>query len=159
MANIEKARPGMQLVPWEGCNKPIPEFLTGLPWAQDDGEAVLDIAARILAAESVDKVLEKQSTVDLDELIGTVITVHGFKMMPSALKDGVGAYAVIDFTYEGNDTHQITSTSALGVLAQLARTFQLGGFPLTCVPLEIDTGNNGKENPKYLGPVSEKTAF
>lgn len=159
MANLDKAKAGMQLVTWEGCDKPIPEFLTALPWAQSDDQAVLDIAARILAADSVDKVLEKSTTVEFSDLVGVVIVVHGFKMMPSTIADGIGAYAVIDFTYDGNDTHQITTTSALGVLAQLARTFQLGGFPLRAAVLEIDTGKNGKNNPLYLGPATQAESF
>lgn len=145
----------MELVPWEGCDKPIPEFLTKLPWAQNDDDAVNDIAARILSAENVEQVLAKSETVDFEALVGVAITVHGFKMLASNIKTGVGAYAVIDFTYQGNETHQITTTSALGVLAQLARTWELGGFPLACAVLEIDTGNNGKNNPLYLGPVAE----
>ena len=159
MANIDKARPGMQLVAWEGCNKPIPEFLTGLPWAQSDDQAVLDIAARILQAETVEKVLEKATTVEFAELVGVPVTVHGFKMMPSPIEEGIGAYAVIDFTYADNGTHQITTTSALGVLAQLARTYQLGGFPLACAVMEIDTGKNGKNNPLYLAPAADAEKF
>lgn len=159
MSKNDNPRPSMDLVPWEGCDKPIPEFLTLLPWAQSDDQAVLDIAQRILSAENVEQVLAKSETVEFSQLVGVVITVHGFRMMPSTIAEGVGAYAVIDFTYEGNETHQITTTSALGVLAQLARTWQLGGFPLTCAVLEIDTGKNGKNNPLYLGPKTAADAF
>lgn len=155
MTKPNDKQPGMALVPWEGCPKPIPEFLTLLPWAQTDDDAVSDIVARILNADTVEDVLARQDTVDFEQLVDVPITVHGFKMLPSTIDTGVGAYAVIDFTYTGADAHQITTTSALGVLAQLARVWQLSGYPFQCAVLEIDTGKNGRNNPLYLAPAAD----
>lgn len=157
MAKETTFKPGMDLVPWEGCIRPIPSFLTELPWAQSDDDAVQDIVARILQAQTVEDVLARSETVEFEQLSGVVIIVHGFKMLPSLLEKGVGAYAVIDFTYDKGDTHQITTTSSLGVLAQLATTYRLSGFPLRAAVLEIDTGKNGKNNPMYLAPASDAT--
>lgn len=159
MTGKNEADKNMALVPWEGCNKPIPAFLTQLPWAQTDDDAVGDIVERILRADTLEKVLERPGTVEFADLVATCIVIHGFKMMPSTIETGVGAYAVIDFTYDGNGEHQITTTSALGVLAQLAKAYQLSGFPLRCGVLEIDTGKNGKNNPLYLAPASATEAF
>lgn len=149
----------MELVEWEGCERPVPKFTTALPWAHSGDEATLDIAARILTAATVEEVLARQDTVEFEKLFDVVIIVHGFRMMPSALDEGIGAYAVIDFTYDGSDKHQITTTSALGVLSQLARIYQLGGFPFACSVMEIETGKKGRNNPLYLCPAELATPF
>lgn len=154
MATSLVKRQGMELVDRKDCIKPIPKFLVELPWGDDENAAVEDIALQILYAESVEEVLSRRDSVEMEQLVGVPITVHSFKLNPSKLKDGIGAFAVIDFTYQGNAKHQVTSTSALGVLAQLARIWQLDGFPFDCAPMEIDTGNNGKNNPIYLAPAA-----
>ena len=145
----------LALVEWGGCNKPIPQFLTGLPWAQTDDDAVQDIVKRILGAKTVEDVIARAESVKFETLYGQVIVVHAFRMMPSEIDTGVGAFALIDYTEDGSAEHKVTTTSALGVLAQLARTYQLGGFPLRCAVMEIDTGKNGKNNPVYLAPASQ----
>ena len=155
MSKNDKPSTDLELVPWEGCDKPIPAFLTKLPWAQTDDDAVQEIVARILGASTVEEVIARAESVKFETLYGSVITVHAFRMMPSAIETGVGAYALIDYTEDGRDEHKVTTTSALGVLAQLARTWQLGGFPLRCAVMEIDTGKNGKSNPVYLAPASQ----
>lgn len=155
MAKTATETTSTELVAWQGCKRPIPAFLTALPWAQTDEQAINDIIERILKAETVADVIAKSSTNKFETLYGSVITIHGFRMMPSDLDDGCGAFALVDYTLDGNTEHQLTTTSALGVLAQLSRTYQLSGFPLRCAVCEIDTGKNGKNNPVYLGPVSE----
>lgn len=140
----------LALVEWKGCTRPIPQFLTTLPWARTDDDAINDIVLRILNAESVEKALEQSDSVKFETLVDTVITIHGFRMMPSDIETGVGAYALIDFTETGSDVHKVTTTSALGVMAQLWKIHQLGGYPVHVGVLEIDTGKNGKNNPLYL---------
>lgn len=157
MSKKDEQPTSMELVPWEGCDKPIPAFLTQLPWAQTDDDAVADIVARILGAKTVEDVIARAESVKFETLYGQVIVIHAFRMMPSTIETGVGAYALVDYTLDGSEEHKVTTTSAMGVLAQLARTYQLGGFPLRCAVLEIDTGKNGKSNPVYLGPVPEGT--
>lgn len=155
MAKTQPQQPSTELVPWEGCKRPIPQFLTLLPWAQDSDQAVTDIVNRILNAATVDDVIAQTQSDKLETLYGTVITIHGFRIMPSDLDEGIGAYAVIDYTPDGKSEHRITTTSAYGVLAQLFRTWQLSGFPLRCAVLEIDTGKKGRNNPVYLGPAEQ----
>lgn len=159
MAKTSDGPDSMALVPWEGCNKPIPQFLTLLPWAQTSDDAVSDIVQRILNAETVDEVLKRQTVSEFEDLFGKVITIHGFKLMASTIETGVGAYAVIDYSDDGETARQITTTSALGVMAALARVHQLGGFPFRCAVLEIDTGKNGRNNPVYLAEAKYAEPF
>jgi hypothetical protein len=153
MTKTDNQKASLDLVPWEGCPRPIPAFLTLLPWAGSDADAINDIVAHILQGTTVEEVLTRSDAVELEQMMNVVFTIHGFKMMASDLEEGIGAYAVIDFTYDGGTKHQVTTTSALGILAQLARIWQLGGFPFTCSVTEIDTGKNGKANPRYLCKV------
>lgn len=148
-------RAAEKLVEWPNCTRPIPEFLTQLPWAAEADDAIADIVERILNASTVEEVIARSDTVEFADLKTQVITVYGFRMMPSTIDTGVGAYAVVDFVRAGSEAHEITTTSALGVLAQLARIYHLGGFPFKCSVLEIDTGKNGKNNPLYLAPAAQ----
>lgn len=159
MAKTNDDHGDMELVAWEGCDKPIPKFLTLMPWAQTSDDAVADIVQRILNAESVDEVLKRQTVTEFEDLYGKVIEIHGFKLMSSTIETGVGAYAVIDYSDDGQTARQITTTSALGVLAALARVYTLSGFPFRCAVLEIDTGKNGRNNPVYLAEAKYAEPF
>jgi hypothetical protein len=152
---VETTGTAMARVPWLDCPKPIPAYLTELPWATSDDDVVDAIAARILTAETADDVLTLSEPTKFADLIGHRIEVVSFVMRSSDIEDGIGAYAMIG--YDDVDTGEtgFTSCGASGVLAQLARMFQLGRLPFRCTVTEVVTGKAGRNNPLYLTKMEE----
>jgi hypothetical protein len=144
-----------ELVEWAGCPRPIPQYLTTLPWSHSDDEIADDIAQRILTADTPARVLELTETTKFEDLVGRRVLVNGFVMRPSDLEDGVGAYALISFEDLDSGDMGITTTSAGGVLAQLARMFQLGSIPFRAVVTEVQAKKKGHDNPKYFTKMEE----
>lgn len=142
----------MELVKHPLASRPIPAFLVNAPWTVDDDEAQASIVARILAAEDADAVMAKSRTVEFKAYLGTEITIYDFRMRGSDLADGIGAYAVLDVAdYAGK--REITTTSALQVLAQLVAWHRLDAFPVKCYVLEVELNKKGRSNPVYLSKV------
>lgn len=156
--DVAKSTAGaMARVAWLDCPKPIPAYLTELPWATSDDDIVDAIAARILTAESPEEVLTLSEPTKFADLIGHRIMVGGFVMRASDISDGLGAYAMIAYSDVDSGENGFTSCGASGVLAQLARMFQLGSMPFEATVTEVVTGKAGRSNPLYLTKV--ETSF
>lgn len=151
--------PNQTLVPHEGCPRPIPAFLLDLPWAASDDEAIAEIIDQILRAENIDAVLDRQGTVKFEDLIGQNVWIDRFSMRPTDLDEGVGAYALIHFHLPNGERSEVTSTSALGVLAQLYKMHTMGALPRFVSVQEVDTGRKGRNNPLYFGPPAVEESF
>lgn len=156
---IDRRVSAISLVEHPGCDRPIPAFLVDLPWAASDDEAIAEIIEQILLAETADAVIDRQGTVKFEELLGQTIWIDRFSMRPTDLDEGVGAYALIHFHLPTSNRDEVTSTSALGVLAQLAKLHHFGAFPRLVSVQEVDTGKKGKNNPLYLSVPQVEEAF
>lgn len=139
-----------QLVSHPGADRPIPAFLTSLPWAADDDEAINDIIAGILGAPTIDAALTRPSTVPFEDFMGTTFQIVDFKMRGSDLEEGIGAYAIMAVVRATDHAEMTTTTSALGVLAQLARIHAEDGFPIWVTLQEVEQNKKGRNNPLYL---------
>lgn len=154
--DIEQVVPKpMERVTWSKCVKQIPFYLTELPWAESGDEITDDIAMRILSAETAEEVLTLTEPIKFEYLVGRRIQVEGFVMRPSDLEDGIGAYALISYTDVDTGDSGITSSGASGILAALARMYQLGSIPFKCNVTEVITSKAGHDNPKYFTHMEE----
>ncbi len=95
-----------------------------------DGAEVMDkIAEEIMAAETVDEVLEGGSATAARDILNVPLTIHGFVMRPSDLPNQE-AFVVCDAVREDTGEILVVTTGAYGAVAALLRIDQLGGFPV-----------------------------
>lgn len=156
---VDQRTSAIALVDHPGCPRPIPTFLVDLPWAASDDEAIAEIIEQILRAETADQVIDRKGTIKFEDLLGQTIWIDRFSMRPTDLDEGVGAYALIHFHVPGGDLDEITSTSALGVLAQLAKLHHFQALPRLVSIQEVDTGKKGRNNPLYLSLPTVEADF
>lgn len=94
--------------------------------------AVAEIIGQVLSAESVDEVLADTTSLDMRELMGRPLTIHGWKGHKSAYERVVSWFAYCDVELMDTKERRGATTGAQTVLAQLVRVTMLDGFPLRC---------------------------
>lgn len=86
---------------------------------QDPDEVVHGIVARVLAAGSLEDVLNKQAVVKLKDYVGRPLTVLGVRWGESDYEGGVPFYAIVDAVVEATGEKVVASCGGQQVLAQL----------------------------------------
>lgn len=146
------------LVEWAECPRPVPRYQTDLPWVYTDDEVIAAISERILSAESIEAVLTLSEPTKMEDMPGRRILIGGFVMRPSDLDEGPGGYAMIAYTDADTLEPGFSSTGAAGVVAQLARAWELGSFPFACTVTQIESKSKGHKGPLYLTRIKQITS-
>lgn len=109
---------------------------------QDAAAAGMEIAARILRAESVDEVFEQGGATPALEVIDVPLIVNGLRWNRSDYEgEGAKVYALIDATRADSGEELTITCGSRNVMAQLYRLDQLGALntPVKIVRAERET--------------------
>ena len=144
----------MEKVEDERFARPVPRFLTFLPYGGDDDEITDRIASAILVSENPDEAAAGQSTTAGRELVGKKITVWDVRVMDGDKPGGWGAYMLADITVGDDEVHQVINTGAKQVVATWAAKWARGEMPFSGTFAEIDS--TGKRGNKALAFIIEQ---
>jgi hypothetical protein len=147
------AAASMDRVEDERFHRPVPRFLTELPWGGDDDEITDRLAAAVLVAEDPDKAQQESGTIKGASLVGKAITVHDLRVMDGNLEGGWGAYLLLDVTLHGSEDHLVVNTGAKQIVTRLARCWAEGQLPVDGAICEL--AGTGKQGNKALAFVVE----
>lgn len=117
--------------------------------------AQADIIAQVMSAESVDEVLADVQAAGLSDWLDKPIRIIEGKFNQSEFEAGLPWYAVLDIEDLSTGKRHICTTGAQTILAQLIRTAQLDGFPLSCVPVYATSKPTARGyRPMRLKPIT-----
>lgn len=135
----------MERVEDERFPRPVPLFLTELPFGGDDDEITDRIAAAVLMADDPDAAQSDQGTVAGKDLVGETIVVWDLRVMAGEKTGGWGAYLLLDVTVGDSQDHVVANTGAKQAVTRLARCWADGELPargaFTTIP---NTGKRGE---------------
>ena len=89
-----------------------------------------DILLGILNATTIDEILES-TTLGLQSIIGTPMTINRAQLHESDYADGLAAYVVMFVTFD-DGTSTVVTSGAQVVVAQVVRMQMLDAFPMRC---------------------------
>ena len=95
-----------------------------------------EIAAQVLAFDSIDDILGDSTVVKLDDIIGETFTIERVQLHRSDYADGLGAYAVMFGTKNGDPV--IITSGASQVVAQCIAMHRQGFLPYTVSSRKAD---------------------
>lgn len=147
----------MERVDDDRFTKPVPRFLTVLPFGGDDDEITDRIASAILVAEDADTAQGEQGTTAGKELVGQKITVWDLRVLDGDKPGGWGAFLLLDVTVGDDEVHRVVNTGAKQVVARLANAWARDELPLTGAFAEID--GTGKRGNAAITFVAEERPF
>lgn len=135
-----------EMVPHPDCDRPIPTFMSHLPWATQDDEVADRIALQVLAQDpDADDV--EVSTFSTEDLVGDTITVHDIRVRPSTFEGGWGAYILADITRStGTGRHMVWATGSKQIITKLAQQWMWGRLPVTGTVTAIVSGRKGRSD-------------
>jgi hypothetical protein len=111
----------MELVDDERFARPVPRFLTELPFGGDADEMADRMAAAVLVAADPDAVQVDNGTTAGKDLVGRPVVVWDLFVLPGVKEGGWGAYLLLDITVDKNDDHIVVNTGAKQAVTRLAR--------------------------------------
>jgi len=106
----------------------IREAVRGIPG--DDGSGAERIITQLLDATSIDDLNAPWEGTASRNLAGKRLTIRGITQRPSQFEDGAGIFLVADAIDTKTGEAAVFTTSAVSVVIQLARAYQLGLFPV-----------------------------
>ena len=123
-----------------------PAMMSVVAWCQshvehtdgDEAAAMEDIVRRVLAAENPAEVFEENLTVPVEDILGTPIAIHGFRIGETEFTDGFPYYALVDFTAKGDPKVRVATVGAFKVMAQLMALDRMGEWPQVCMFKQSD---------------------
>lgn len=134
----------MERVEDDRFTRPVPRFLTELPYGGDDDEITDRIAASVLVAEDPDLAQSESGTLAGKGLVGQTLIVWDLRVLAGEKPGGWGAYLLLDVTLDGSEEHLVANTGAKQALTRLARAWVDGELPVKGAFAEIPgTGRNG----------------
>jgi hypothetical protein len=134
----------MERITDERFGRPVPRFLTELPFGGDDDEISDRIAAAVLVAEDPDRAQDEQGTTGGRELVNQAITIWDLRVMDGDLEGGWGAYLLLDVSVKGSEEHRVVTTGSKQIVTRLARCWTDGQLPVEGSFCEIaGTGKKG----------------
>lgn len=134
----------MEKIEDQRFKKPVPRFLTMLPFGGDDDEITDRIASAILVADDADEAQNQQGTTAGKELVGQRVTVWDLRVLDGDKPGGWGAFLLLDVTVGDDEVHKVVNTGAKQVVARLANAWAKDELPITGTFAEIDgTGKRG----------------
>lgn len=104
--------------------------------SEDDSttaDAMEQMIADILTAESVEDVLSEQLTVPVEKILGIPVQINGVRVGRTEFADGFPFYALLDCQYGQGMKPHVVSCGAFKVMAQLARMDMLAEWPQVVV--------------------------
>lgn len=145
-ARAELQAQAMGLVDSDRFPRPVPRFLTELPYGGDSDEITDRIAGAILVADDPDAAQADAGSQAGKDLIGTKATVHDLAVMPSNPQKvqqtrGWPAYLLLDVTLGDGQAHIVVNTGAKQAVVRLARAWADGELPISGVFTEIPGTN------------------
>lgn len=126
------------------CRRPIPRFMTELPWSEDDEEIQERIIAQILASDDPYAAAEDPTTQSGKNLVGQRVVIHDIRVKPSDRPGGWGAYLLCDATIGDSDIHQVVSVGAKQAVATLAYAHVNGDLPMAGTFRVVTESGDGK---------------
>lgn len=133
-------------------DRPVPKFLTELPFGGDDEEITDRIASSILVADDPDTAQAEAGTDAGRDIVGRKCTIWDLRTLASDKPKGWGVYLILDVTFDGSDEHRVINTGAKQVVTRLANAWAREKLPLTGVFAEIDgTGKKGNAALCFMG--------
>lgn len=134
----------MERVEDERFPRPVPRFLTELPYGGDDDEITDRIAASVLVAEDPDTAQSESGTLAGKGLVGKSVVVWDLRVLAGEKPGGWGAFLLLDVTVDDSDEHLVANTGAKQAVTRLARCWVDGELPVKGSFAEIaGTGKNG----------------
>lgn len=134
----------MEKVEDERFPRPVPRFLTELPYGGDDDEITDRIAASVLVADDPDTAQSESGTLAGRGLVGKSVVVWDLRVLAGEKPGGWGAYLLLDVTVDDSDEHLAANTGAKQAVTRLARCWVDGELPVKGSFAEIaGTGRNG----------------
>jgi hypothetical protein len=142
-ATSELARPGET---WAR----IRELAQSIPETDSDEDIGEIIAARILAAETLDDLLTPSSAPGLGHLADRPILIHDIRRKEGGMNPDLGFFLLCAVETAKDGKQEVYSTGATNVVTQLVRAFQLGEFPLACKVLETPSKQHPERTVQWL---------
>jgi hypothetical protein len=131
--------------------RPVPRFLTELPYGGDDDEITDRIASAVLVAEDPDAAQDDKGTKAGKDLVGRRVTVWDLRVLDGDKPGGWGAFLLLDVTVGDDETHIVVNTGAKQAVTRLARAWADGQLPVTGAFAAIEgTGKRGNEAVTFI---------
>lgn len=110
------------------------ELIEAVPESNRE-DAQYNIVMAILAAKDASELDNPWSaTAGLGAYNDRVITIRHIRRSPSSFEGGPGVFLILDVKTEDDGDEHVVTTGSVSVVVQLLKAFQLGAFPLTCIP-------------------------
>jgi len=123
-------------------------MLASVPDAGGDGfESMLIQLAQAQDARELDA---PWRSVGLEAYRNTPLVITGIRKMPSEFEGGLPWFLILDAAVLGTGEVVSITTGAVSVVAQLARAWALGAFPLRVIPRQSDRPSKAGYYPQHL---------
>jgi hypothetical protein len=110
----------------------LAKYLTeNMTASSEADDAVADIIAQVLQADSVDEVLADVDALHWHDFLDVPVTVYACKWQRSEYEKGMPFYVVVDGQRHDTGVRAPITIGAQTVIAQLVRLAQLNAFPCT----------------------------
>jgi len=106
----------------------VRDAVRGIPG--DDGGGAERIVTQLLDATTIDDLNAPWDGSSTRSLAGRRLAIRGITQRPSQFEDGAGIFLVADAVDAKTGEPAVFTTSAVSIVIQLARAWQLGLFPL-----------------------------
>lgn len=123
-----------------------------IPEASDEG-AYEDIVTRLLQADDLDALNAPWDTNNGEDLAGYRLKIETIKRRQSDYAGGLGLYLVCEGVNMGTGEHFVWTTGSVSIVAQLARAWHLGGFPVIAELVVGDPSPSTGRRPQHLKVV------
>lgn len=123
-------------------------MLTSIPDA--GGEGIERILAQIAGVTDPRDLDAPWRTAGLDKFMDELIEIRGIRKLPSDYGSGLPWFLVLDIVYKATGELLTATTGAVMVVAQLAKAYQLGAFPIGCYPRQSERAEPGKNPAQHL---------
>jgi hypothetical protein len=120
-----------------------------IKWPEAGEGAERAVLERLAAATSTAELFGDQDGMSWRELLDTPVEVHGFRLLPSTLDNGV-VFAVVDVYRLDEGERTVVTTSARGVLVQLLQGVLVGAVPGVFKLTEVGKETKGRSRPQRL---------
>ena len=99
---------------------------------QDEWAAMEAMVAEVMASDTPDAVFREGLTIKAEDIVGTPITITGFRVAETDFSEGFPFYVLLDVMIGQPPTKRVVSVGAFKVLAQIRRLDDLGEWPQVC---------------------------
>lgn len=125
------------------------QMAVNIPEATDEG-AYESIVLQLLSADDVDGLNAPWDTNNGEDLAGYRLKIESLTRRQSDYAGGLGLYLVCQGINMGTGEPFTWTTGSVSIVAQLARAWHLGAFPLTCELVIGDPSPTTGRRPQHL---------